>query len=57
MKKLFYTLAVCCLLLTGCGDSGNVAERPVEDGVDYDVIVVGGDRKGSALRFPQHAMG
>lgn len=46
MKKLFYTLAVCCLLLTGCGDSGNVAERPVEDGVDYDVIVVGGDPEG-----------
>ena len=46
MKKLFYILVVCCLLLTGCGDSGNVAERPVEDGVDYDVIVVGGDPEG-----------
>ena len=46
MKKLFYILVVCCLLLTGCGDNGNVAEQPVEDGVDYDVIVVGGDPEG-----------
>ena len=46
MKKLFYMLVVCCLLLTGCGDNGNVAEQPVEDGVDYDVIVVGGDPEG-----------
>ena len=39
-------LAVVFCGLTGCGNNSNVAEQPVEDGVDYDVIVVGGDPEG-----------
>ena len=51
MKKIKW-LSVMLLLaivfcgLAGCGNSSNVAEKPVEDGVDYDVIVVGGDPEG-----------
>lgn len=39
-------LAVVFCGLAGCGNNSNVAEQPVEDGVDYDVIVVGGDPEG-----------
>ena len=39
-------LAVVFCGLTGCGNNSNVAEQPVEEGVDYDVIVVGGDPEG-----------
>lgn len=45
MKKLICVLICCCLLLAGCGGN-NVAAAPKEDGVDYDVIVVGGDPEG-----------
>ena len=40
---LLLAFAICGL--SGCGDN-NVAETPVEDGMDYDVIVVGGDPEG-----------
>ena len=51
MKKIKWLsimllLAVVFCGLTGCGNNSNVAEQPVEDGVDYDVIVVGGDPEG-----------
>ncbi|MBR2628050.1 MAG: FAD-dependent oxidoreductase, partial [Peptococcaceae bacterium] len=51
MKKIKWLsimllLAVAFCGLTGCGNNSNVAEQPVEDGVDYDVIVVGGDPEG-----------
>lgn len=39
-------LAVVFCGLAGCGNNSNVAEQPVEAGVDYDVIVVGGDPEG-----------
>lgn len=39
-------LAVVFCGLAGCGNNSNVVEQPVEDGVDYDVIVVGGDPEG-----------
>ena len=44
MKKLICILFCCCLLLTGCGN--DTADTPKEAGVDYDVIVVGGDPEG-----------
>ena len=51
MKKIKWLsimllLAVVFCGLAGCGNNSNVAEQPVEDGVDYDVIVVGGDPEG-----------
>lgn len=51
MKKIKWLsvlllLAVAICGLSGCGDNSNVAEHPVEDGMDYDVIVVGGDPEG-----------
>ena len=51
MKKIKWLsvillLAVAMCGLAGCGDNSNVAEHPVEDGMDYDVIVVGGDPEG-----------
>ena len=51
MKKIKWLsimllLAIVFCGLAGCGNSSNVAEKPVEDGVDYDVIVVGGDPEG-----------
>lgn len=45
MKKLICVLICCCLLLAGCGGNHAAAE-PKEAGVDYDVIVVGGDPEG-----------
>lgn len=45
MKKLICVLICCCLLLAGCGGNHAAAE-PKETGVDYDVIVVGGDPEG-----------
>ena len=44
MKKLICILFCCCLLLAGC--SNQTADIPREEGVDYDVIVVGGDPEG-----------
>lgn len=44
MKKLICALLCCCLLLAGCGKG--TADVPREEGVDYDVIVVGGDPEG-----------
>ena len=44
MKKLICILFCCCLLLAGCGNQ--TADIPREEGVDYDVIVVGGDPEG-----------
>ena len=41
---LLLTIAVC--VFTGCDRNNNVSEGPVESGVDYDVIVVGGDPEG-----------
>ena len=41
---LLQAVAMCGL--AGCGDNNNVAEHPIEDGMDYDVIVVGGDPEG-----------
>lgn len=51
MKKIKWLsiillLAIAMCGLAGCGNNSNVAEQPVEDGVDYDVIVVGGDPEG-----------
>ena len=51
MKKIKWLsvillLAVAMCGLAGCGDNSNVAEHPIEDGMDYDVIVVGGDPEG-----------
>lgn len=51
MKKvkwlsIILLLAIAMCGLAGCGNNSNVAEQPVEDGVDYDVIVVGGDPEG-----------
>ena len=51
MKKIKWLsvillLAVAMCGFAGCGDDSNVAEHPVEDGMDYDVIVVGGDPEG-----------
>ena len=51
MKKIKWLsvillLAVAMCGLAGCGDNNNVAEHPIEDGMDYDVIVVGGDPEG-----------
>ena len=41
---LLVAVAICGL--AGCGNDRKVAEKPLEDGVDYDVIVVGGDPEG-----------
>ena len=41
---LLLTVAVCVFI--GCNRNNNVPEGPVESGVDYDVIVVGGDPEG-----------
>ncbi len=41
---LLLAMAVCGL--AGCGDHNKIAEEPIEAGVDYDVIVVGGDPEG-----------
>ena len=39
-------LAVAMCGLAGCGENSNVAEQPIQEGMDYDVIVVGGDPEG-----------
>ena len=44
--SIMLLMAVVFCGLAGCGNNSNVAEQPVEDGVDYDVIVVGGDPEG-----------
>lgn len=51
MKKIKWLsilllLAIAMCGLAGCGDNTSVAEQPIEEGVDYDVIVVGGDPEG-----------
>ena len=51
MKKIKWfsiilLLAVAMCGLAGCGENSNVAEQPIQEGMDYDVIVVGGDPEG-----------
>jgi hypothetical protein len=51
MKKIKWfsiilLLAVAMCGLAGCGANSNVAEQPIQEGMDYDVIVVGGDPEG-----------
>ncbi len=51
MKKIKWfsiilLLAVAMCGLAGCGDESKVAEQPIQEGMDYDVIVVGGDPEG-----------
>ena len=51
MKKIKWfsiilLLAVAMCGLAGCGENSNVAEEPIQEGMDYDVIVVGGDPEG-----------
>ena len=51
MKKIKWfsiilLLAVAMCGLVGCGENSNVAEQPIQEGMDYDVIVVGGDPEG-----------
>ena len=51
MKKIKWfsiilLLAVAMCGLAGCGENSNVAEQPIQEGKDYDVIVVGGDTEG-----------
>ena len=51
MKKIKWfsiilLLAVTMCGLAGCGENSNVAEQPIQEGMDYDVIVVGGDPEG-----------
>mgnify|MGYP002510246955 FL=1 len=53
MKKIKWfsiilLLAVAMCGLAGCGENSNVAEQPIQEGMDYDVIVVGGDPEGIA---------
>ena len=51
MKKIKWfsiilLLAVAMCGLAGCGDESKVVEQPIQEGMDYDVIVVGGDPEG-----------
>jgi hypothetical protein len=51
MKKIKWfsiilLLAVAMCGLAGCGENSNVAEQPIQEGMDYDVIVVRGDPEG-----------
>lgn len=48
MKKFLATALLACVFLTGCAGTsqGKVAEKPVVEGTDYDVIVVGGEPEG-----------
>ena len=51
MKKIKWfsiilLLAVAMCGLAGWGENSNVAEQPIQEGMDYDVIVVGGDPEG-----------
>ena len=47
MKKIIAAAVLACFFLTGCGQAGaKVAEKPVVEGTDYDVIVIGGEPEG-----------
>ena len=51
MKKIklfsiILLLAVAMCGLAGCGENSYVAEQTIQEGMDYDVIVVGGDPEG-----------
>ncbi len=47
MKKMIAAAILACFFLTGCSQAGaKVAEKPVVEGTDYDVIVVGGEPEG-----------
>ena len=48
MKKIIAVLLLTCLMLTGCAGTsqGKIAQEPVVEGTDYDVIVVGGEPEG-----------
>lgn len=47
MKKMIAAAILACFFVTGCSQAGaKVAEKPVVEGTDYDVIVVGGEPEG-----------
>ena len=47
MKKLLTAGILVCFLLTGCVQANaKIADKPVVEGTDYDVIVIGGEPEG-----------
>ena len=48
MKKLLTLILLVTVILSGCSFGRQTGENPVNEGVDYDIIVYGGEPEGVA---------
>ena len=46
MKKILTLILLAAVLVSGCSFGGPTGQNPVNDGVDYDIIVFGGEPEG-----------